>query len=327
MNNIFFGFWDSYDNKEINTIQKKQIILWSKSILFFHKDASIKLYTKKNIIPPGLINIKGLNIIYLNNFKTIFKDTPLENYNYNEKISKPELSDIIRISLLYKYGGTWLDIDDIVVRSFPEKKNILGTFLWLNNKKKAEYWGSTFNLVNGSLISSKFDKFTFHIQNDPMINWEANNIFLYHWMQKIKKYKSCDWGQKIPTDIINNNNNIIKDNNITLIPQHYLLLHPAFGSNKMFGYPNSKGPMFPPYDLRISGLINYDSFMNKNEFWKMIEQTLNKHSYCCVKNSKNTGIIQCDKKLEKRWFIGHLSDNKNIENILKKIYNIDLNII
>ena len=57
------------------------------------------------------------------------------------------LSDIIRLVLLYKNGGgTWLDIDDVVVREFPREKNILGTFLWKNNKKKAHYFGSTFDL-------------------------------------------------------------------------------------------------------------------------------------------------------------------------------------
>mgnify|MGYP007000307712 CR=1 len=73
-----------------------------------------------------------------------------------------------RLSLLYKNGGTWVDIDDIIVRKIPEEKNILGTFLWENNKKKASYWGSTFNLVDGSLISEKYSNYGFHIQNDPM---------------------------------------------------------------------------------------------------------------------------------------------------------------
>ena len=152
-----------------------------------------------------------------------------------------------------------------------------------------------------------------------MINWEKGNKFLYKWMEYIQKYRSSDWGQKVPTEIIRSNTNIINEYNVKLLPQHHLLLHPAFGSNKQFGYPNSKGPMFPPYDLRISGKVNYDDMITKEEFWKISKQTLEKHDYCCVKNSKNTGIKQCNEGKNKRWFIGHLCDLKNIENILDKI--------
>ena len=319
----FYGFWDS--DKKISNIQLTQIQLWAKSLIFFHKNANVFLYTKKKIIPDGLINIDKLTIIYVDNFEKLFKETPFVNYKIPSNLSKPELSDIIRLTLLYKNGGTWLDIDDIVVREFPNNKNILGTFLW-KNKKKANYWGATFNLVDGSLVSNKYKDFGFHIQNDPMINWEKGNKFLYKWMENILKNKSADWGQKVPTEIIRLNKNIINECNVTLLPQHHLLLHPAFGSQAQFGNPNSKGPMFPPYDLRITGKVNYDDMITKEEFWEVVKQTLEKHDYCCVKNSKNTGIKQCNEGKDKRWFIGHLCDLNNIDNVLDKfkMYNKNL---
>lgn len=316
-NNSFYGFWDS--DKKVTDIQLIQIKLWAKSILFFNKNVQVFLYTKKHIIPENLINIDNLKIVYLENFELLFSNTPLSGYKIDPKLSKPELSDIIRLALLYKNGGTWLDVDDIAIREFPKSKNILGSFLWENNKKKAVYWGSNFNLAHGSIISNKYKKFGFHIQNDPMINWDKGNKFLLKWMLNIKKYRSNDWGQKIPTDLIKNNPKIIKMNNINLVPQHHLLLHPAFGSQEQFGYPNSKGPMFPLFDLRITGKINYDDMITKDEFWTMIRETLKKHDYCCVKNSKNTGIIQCNEGKEKKWFIGHLCDFSNIDNIFKNI--------
>ena len=58
----FYGFWDS--NEKVSGDQLTQIQLWAKSLLFFHEDANVFLYTKKNIIPEGLINIDGLTIIY-----------------------------------------------------------------------------------------------------------------------------------------------------------------------------------------------------------------------------------------------------------------------
>lgn len=320
MNEIFVGFWDS--NKVIDEIQLTQIKLWAKSILFFHKNSKVYLYTKKSVIPDKLININNLEVIYLKNFEEILQDTPLNKYKINNNLSKPELSDIIRLALLYKNGGTWIDIDDIVIRKFPEKKNIIGTFLW-KNKMNATYWGSTFKLVDGSLVSNKYKNFGFHIQDDPMINWEKGNKFLYVWMENIKKYKPSDWGQKIPTEIIRENPNIIYDYNVSLLPQHHLLLHPAFGNQKQFGYPKSKGPMFPPYDLRITGKVNYDDMITNSEFWDIMKQTLEKHDYCCIKNSKNTGIKQFNEGKDKRWFIGYLCNLKNIDNILEKINTIN----
>ena len=317
----FYGFWDS--NEKVSGDQLTQIQLWAKSLLFFHEDANVFLYTKKNIIPEGLINIDGLTIIYKNKFEELFTDTPLVNYKIPNNLSKPELSDIIRLVLLYKNGGTWLDVDDVVVRKFPEEKNILGSFLW-ENKKQASYWGSSFELVDGSLVSSKYKNFGFHIQNDPMVNWEKGNKFLLEWLQNITKYNSSDWGQKLPTEIIRKNSIIIKECSVTLLPQHHLLLHPAFGNQAQFGNANRKGPMFPPFDLRITGKVNYDDMITKEEFWGAVKQTLEKHDYCCVKNSKNTGIKQCNEGKDQRWFIGHLCDWKNIENILDKIKKIDI---
>ena len=43
-----------------------------------------------------------------------------------------------------------------------------------------------------------------------MINWEKGNNFLLKWMQDITKYKSSDWGQKLPTELIRINTSIIK---------------------------------------------------------------------------------------------------------------------
>jgi hypothetical protein len=256
INNVF-GFWDS--NKLIDTIQLNQIIMWAKSILFFHPDSNIYLFTKSSIIPKNSIIINRCNIIYLTSFNQIFIDTPLEKicdkYFKNNSINKAELSDIIRIALIYKYGGTWVDVDDIIVRPFPKQSNILGTFLW-ENKTTAEYWGSKFNLCKGSLIHSNYASFGFHIQNDPMIRWEQYNPFLLTWMEQIDKYTAKDWGQKLPTNLILYNPYII--NNIKLVPQHLLLLHPAFGN------AYKKGPMFPKFDIRIKDLPDYDTLIDEN---------------------------------------------------------------
>ena len=78
-NTQFFGFWDSNSLTIINQDQKSQIIMWAKSILFFHPKAIVWLLTRQKIIPTNFIQIPGLHIIHLDNFKEIFNNTPLSN--------------------------------------------------------------------------------------------------------------------------------------------------------------------------------------------------------------------------------------------------------
>ena len=37
-----------------------------------------------------------------------------------------------------------------------------------------------------------------------------------------------------------------------------------------------KDQCFPPYDLRITGRVNYDDMITKGEFWEIVKQTLEK---------------------------------------------------
>ena len=133
----FYGFWDS--DKKVSNIQLTQITLWAKSLLFFHKNANVFLYTKVQIIPEGLLSIDGLKIIYLNKFEELFSDTPLVDYKIPCNLSKPELSDIIRLVLLYKNGGTWLAIDDVVVRKFSTEKKVWHVLKWHLDRKAKKF--------------------------------------------------------------------------------------------------------------------------------------------------------------------------------------------
>ena len=320
-NTQFFGFWDSNSLTIINQDQKSQIIMWAKSILFFHPKAIVWLLTRQKIIPTNFIQIPGLHIIHLDNFKEIFNNTPLSNSTEKiltgNGISKPEYSDIIRIALLYRFGGSWVDIDDIVIRNFPVQHNLIGTIEW-PGKTEATYWGSKFKLMNGNLMSSHYEGVGIHIQNDPMLNWLPQNLFLYKWMETIKTSSSVNWGQQVPTNLVYSHPNFVRTGAVTLWPQHFLLLHPAYGNRW------AKGPMFPPHDLRIREFPNYDSKMDQVQFWYMVEQTLRLHTYSAVKNSKNVGIKQCNENKQERWFIGFLAQVSNINNILNRFREIDI---
>ena len=88
----FFGFWDTYGNTKVDGVQEFQIMLWVKSILFFHPDSNIKLYMKKAKVPVSISEMKQLEIVDIGNDKydIIFGGTPLHAYDRRllQKLSK-----------------------------------------------------------------------------------------------------------------------------------------------------------------------------------------------------------------------------------------------
>ena len=65
--------------------------------------------------------------VNLINEKTVYKFLPDLRKDLNEKCTLPQKADYIRLSLLTKYGGIWLDSDVIVFKSLKK------LFLVLNN--------------------------------------------------------------------------------------------------------------------------------------------------------------------------------------------------
>ena len=89
-----------------------------------------------------------------------------------------------------------------------------------------------------------------HVQNDPMLNWEPKNPFLYEWLLAMPKTlsKQHEIGQLAPTRLIRSKGKELRKY-FTPIPQHQLIIHPAFAYQK--GYEKTKGPPFPPYDIHV----------------------------------------------------------------------------
>lgn len=78
--------------------------------------------------PPDFIKIlSSYSNIYLRNINTskIFDGTPGEDLEkkkniYDSKFPAVHLSDALRLLMLYKFGGIYLDLDVIVLKSFDE---------------------------------------------------------------------------------------------------------------------------------------------------------------------------------------------------------------
>ncbi len=58
------------------------------------------------------------------NFTKLIDETPAyglgANITKTSKFPLVQLSDVVRVSLLYKYGGTYLDTDTVTLRQLPE---------------------------------------------------------------------------------------------------------------------------------------------------------------------------------------------------------------
>lgn len=314
----FHGFWDTPDGRLIDTTQYTQLRLWARALRFFHPHAHITLHTRKRVLPPDTLGVTGVEVAYFDDVRTLFRHTPLYTLSHDlDQLPKPELSDLVRLALLYRFGGTWADVDDLTVRAVPtELRNVLGTFLWPRRPRTATYWGSTFVLADGARIGEAYTDYTFHVQNDPMVRWDAGHPFLCRWMLAVHDVPPCDWGQKLPTDLLR----ATRATDVTLTPQHHLLLHPAFGHNAQFGHPTTKGPMFPPFDARVPHLPDYDTPIDRSMFETTLDATLAAYPYWCVKHSKNIGFAQCREGGPHRWFVGFLADPSRFEAVLHDLH-------
>ncbi|KAL2932012.1 Lactosylceramide 4-alpha-galactosyltransferase [Bienertia sinuspersici] len=123
---------DSFGDREKFTIE---------SLFKFHPNACLLIVSSSmdsnrgsQILEPFLsLNFKVMAVSP--DFKFIFKNTMADDW-FNQlqkgKIKKGEislgqnLSNLIRLALLYKYGGVYMDTDFIVVKRFDNLKNSIG---------------------------------------------------------------------------------------------------------------------------------------------------------------------------------------------------------
>ncbi|ONK79715.1 uncharacterized protein A4U43_C01F9300 [Asparagus officinalis] len=122
----FFMTWisksDSLGPREFISIQ---------SIFKFHPDACLLIVSNSlsaKILRP--LTLRGYMITILSpDFNFLFKNTPAEHWFLNlprRAMNRQNLSNLLRLALLYKYGGIYMDADVIVLKSLSGFKNAIG---------------------------------------------------------------------------------------------------------------------------------------------------------------------------------------------------------
>uniref|UniRef100_A0A7S1P3F1 Alpha 1,4-glycosyltransferase domain-containing protein n=1 Tax=Vitrella brassicaformis TaxID=1169539 RepID=A0A7S1P3F1_9ALVE len=258
-----------------------------KSISLFQPKSHVYFITERKIVSASLeeklTEYPKVHLLFWS--QSFFDDTPLQGM---QPVAWRETSDAVRLVALWKWGGTWMDTDDLMLRPIMQDLNVLPILEWPGETQK-HYFGSTFTLVDGKHKQhpNANPKWKFHIQNDPLVNFEPRNPFLLAWMEEIARTRrSQDWGQLVPTEMIRAQPNLTR--HIHLMPQHHLLIHPAFARQK--GFENNKGPIVPPYDLRVDNLPLYDTLMSKDEFISVWRRVVGAgYTAFLVKNSQMRG--------------------------------------
>lgn len=104
------------------------------SIFTHHPDARLHILTSNMTIDDfSYYKDQQFDIVhhYLDT-TTIFKDTPLQRWAHNIPQYKlfdnyfSHLTDAMRLALLWKYGGIYLDTDAIIMRNMAKVRNALG---------------------------------------------------------------------------------------------------------------------------------------------------------------------------------------------------------
>jgi hypothetical protein len=180
INNIFL-FWEG----DINENRLKILITVIKSIYYFNNDNQKIMYLFSNSLSEDKIT-SILNICKLvrYSYNELIINTPIEHKenikNAYEKIQGDGrmFSDFFRFMVLYKYGGTYTDTDNICIRKLPTYKNIIcRTYdphtAFYDNIKDEDC------ILGEYKFNKQYTNITFAVRNDCWINFEPNDYLLH----------------------------------------------------------------------------------------------------------------------------------------------------
>jgi hypothetical protein len=156
---------------ENGSFKKSRILQFSRcisSIHYHYPGAVIHFFTKTpNSFETELLSlVPYVNIIHFS-VKSLLQGTPAERHA--KKGGWKELSDMLRLAILWRWGGSWIDVDDVMIRPLSLQQNLLPYLEWPGTKEK-NYWGTNFNLIHPKWksVMSRDRTMWFHIQNDPL---------------------------------------------------------------------------------------------------------------------------------------------------------------
>jgi len=184
-----------------------------------------KIWLYSNLIRGDEVSctVKSINLVDL------FADSPASALKMGPRGECPEgwesipprnWSDLFRMVVLWKYGGSYVDVDDVFIRPIPKGRNIFAAGAIQTDAQLEEYKGG----ISGQYLQD-IKTYTWRFGNDPMINVAPGNPFLKEIMSRLHKNPIGLWGQILPTQIFKENPSEWRLS-VTPTPWHDLLYHP-----------------------------------------------------------------------------------------------------
>jgi len=283
--NIFL-LWEGNYPKRDNLIQ---IQVCLKSIAVNEPEANVYLFS--NVLKEGDLPHDGAALVRWS-YSELAEQTDLDGTLPNARSDWRVWSDVFRVVCLWRWGGTYFDVDDIMVRPLPERKNVMAAcFLtdaqhtsWLPNNSISD----TYAASTGNLALPRH----FRFGNDPMTNFDAHNSFLQKWLMEIPGTEPSSWGQVLPSQIFSSDPGWAR-NLINPIPWSDLLYHPYDGGH----HPDDQ--RYPGIMISTHQMIGTESQSN-DCFGKL----LGAYGFYLVKNHDfNQQILASEPQQLLRWVV------------------------
>ena len=178
INNIFL-IWEG----DINDNRLSILTTVIKSIYYFNNDKPIYLFSN-SLKEEKIIDILNICKVVRYSYNDLILNTPIENKvnikNAYEKIQHDGrmFSDFFRFIILYKFGGSYTDTDNICIGKIPIEKNIICRTY---DPHTAFYDKiSDEDCILGEFKdNNKYTNIKFAVRNDCWLNFEPNDKLLY----------------------------------------------------------------------------------------------------------------------------------------------------
>ncbi|MCW5555107.1 MAG: hypothetical protein KIS67_23450 [Verrucomicrobiae bacterium] len=262
--NIFL-FWEGPYSQQ-GTL--KQIWVCLKSILLHEPDASLHLFSN-TLQEKDLPNFTPVRWDYAE----LGCGTPLEGFLPLTRARWALWSDVFRVVCLWRWGGTYMDVDDIMVRPLPKTTNAMAA-CFLTEEQQATWLPN--RIISGRYAAAKgrlAASCNFRLGADPMTNFEAKNPFLERWMREIPHHSPTAWGQELPSKLFSDAPEWSR-HYVEPIPWCDLLYHPYDGGHH-------------PEDQRYSGTrITTQVVLLEAEYLEAWPKLIRAYGFYLVKNHK-----------------------------------------
>ncbi len=168
--------------------------------------ADLRVYLFSNVIELESLSQFDFHLVRWER-RELMDATPLEGRTeLGRRAAWVQWSDLFRVLCLYRWGGTYFDVDDIMVREIGTGRNTLA--LCVLEGEHTLRWRrfgdvlQTKDLPGPVGLADPCDGL--RVGADPLVRFDPLNRFIELWLTSLRdcNLQSSDWGQILPTRIL-----------------------------------------------------------------------------------------------------------------------------